>query len=244
MATRIPLLIKLVSALVYLSSDIPGYTLSHEIPWQAASVNETIDPGDGGPVQRFWLGANFTFATTDVNTTTNVITKTAHGFVNGEGPTIFTSSTTLPGGMAIHQKEWIGVVDVDHFKLYPTRADALAGTNARDLTTQGTGTHTCARGGYLVVPKSVNKVRVTGNVRVETDLADYLLAVVGKNFATAYGLPEEWTYDYAVNLASGDFVVTEGDMLSINEEGGGADDHTIDADEKATWMAITAIGRE
>lgn len=226
------------AALVYISADTPGFEGAvGSVAWTAASYNKSYSPSDGGPVQRFWMGASFTFATTDVNVANNTITKTAHGWSTGECTAYFSSSGGLPGGMAVLTNYWVIVVDSSTIKLATSRANALAGI-AVDITTQGTGTHTCNRGSALVVPSGVTEVRVTGNIRVETDDEGYLTALIAKNGATYYGMPEGYTFDYALNLCSSILEVSEGDVFHLNEEGGSVDGHTIDANEKATWMAM------
>lgn len=228
-------------ALVYISADTPGFTGAvGSIVWTASIYNDSVDPKDGGPVQRFWMGTSFTFATTDVSVANNTITKANHGWSTGECTSYFSSSGGLPGGMAVLTNYWVVVVDVNTIKLATSRTNAIAATPiVVDITTQGTGTHTCNRGSALIVPKTVTKVRMTGNVRTETDLTDYLTALIAKNTATYYGMPECYTFDYAVNLCSSRLNVAEGDIFHLNEEGGSA--HTIDADEKATWLSIEVL---
>lgn len=227
-------------ALVYISSDTPGFTGGvGSVAWTAAIDNTAWDPRDGGPTQRFWLGPSYTFATSDVNTTNDTITKTAHGRLNGEGPFYLSSSNTLPGGSAALTKYWFNVVDANTYRLSTSRANALANVYV-NLTTQGVGTHTNNCGSGIVIPAGgITRVCVRGNVRTETDLTDYLTALIAKNGATYYGMPEGYTYDYAVNLCSASIPVVEGDIFHLNEEGGSA--HTIDAGEKATWMSIEVV---
>ena len=71
-----------------------------------------------------------------VNTTTNVITITGHGFVNGlivQG----TTTTTLPGGMSLATDYYIKYRTANTF----TISETLDGANV-DITDAGTGTHT------------------------------------------------------------------------------------------------------
>lgn len=78
---------------------------------------------------------NFTFATTDVNTGTDTITVTAHGFASGE-KVRFTSTGTLPAPLSANTDYWISSATANTFKL----ATILNGT-AIDLTSTGAGTH-------------------------------------------------------------------------------------------------------
>lgn len=92
-----------------------------------------------------------TFTDADVNTTTNAINKTAHGYqtgaignlTNSGGalPTFATSPSTSPSIDGI--KHWYVIrVDADNFKLAVTLEDALA-NNPSDITAAaGGGTHT------------------------------------------------------------------------------------------------------
>lgn len=81
------------------------------------------------------------FIPADVDTATDAITITAHGFVTGDGPYQVSSTGTLPGGLAVSTDYFAIVVDADIFQLASNRTNALAGT-AIDITSQGTGTHT------------------------------------------------------------------------------------------------------
>lgn len=80
------------------------------------------------------------FATTDVNTTNDTITETAHGFLTGlKGQ--FTTTTTLPAGLSLSTDYWVIKVDDNTYKVATSLANAQAGTQV-DITDQGTGTHT------------------------------------------------------------------------------------------------------
>ncbi len=84
--------------------------------------------------------ANKTFVAGDVNTTTDVVTVTAHGFLTG---TLVTLTTTggLPAGLATSTNYYVIVLTANTIKFASSQANALAGT-AIDLTTAGTGTQT------------------------------------------------------------------------------------------------------
>lgn len=229
-------------ALVYLSGNLTGFTSETAIPWEAASYDTEHDPADGGASQRFWLGANFTFATGDVNTGTEEITETGHGFTTGEGPVWFSSSGSLPAGLSASTNYWIIVVDANTFKVATSRANALAGT-AIDLTTQGTGTHTCVKATRLVVPAGVTKVRLTGGTRTNTSDASgnqYLLRIQ-KNGASTYPGGSSQETDTAgtdsVNVSSPVLDVSEGDYFELVEFGTSA--NTLLANQ--TWFGIQAL---
>lgn len=75
----------------------------------------------------------FTAATTDI------CTKTAHGFVTGQKVRV-SSTATLPAGLAAATTYYVIKLTADTFKLASTDANATAGT-AVDITDTGTGTH-------------------------------------------------------------------------------------------------------
>ena len=81
------------------------------------------------------------FAPTDVNTATEEITITGHGFNRSGVPVRFSTTGTLPSPLAVDTDFFVIFVDANTIKVASTRANAIAGT-AIDLTTQGTGTHT------------------------------------------------------------------------------------------------------
>lgn len=94
---------------------------------------------------RMMIGAGqdvrtFNFATTDVNTTTDVITVSSNlSLYTGQAVTL-SSSGTLPGGLSAGTY-YIIRVSATTVKLASSRANAVAGT-AIDLTSTGSGTHT------------------------------------------------------------------------------------------------------
>jgi hypothetical protein len=78
-----------------------------------------------------------------VDATANTLTLTAHGLLTGDGPVRWTTTDTLPGGMAIDTNYWIVRVDANTIKLAATFADAMAASPVTiDLTDTGTGSHT------------------------------------------------------------------------------------------------------
>ncbi len=229
-------------ALVNITADFAGHTASATmIPWTAAAYDTTFQPNDTGGVQRFWLGANFTYATTDVDTTNEYITKTGHGFVTGEGPFFFTTSGTLPAGLALATKYWAITIDANTFAVATSRANALASTKV-NITGVGTGTHTCDRGSYLVVPAGVTYVKLVGQMGADSDLAGFFSSIIQKNGAAAYGgsmVLSDTATSLANNVASAVVSVTEGDYFTLTEQG--ADAYTLSGDQTRTWFAIEVI---
>ena len=81
-----------------------------------------------------------------VNTATDTITATAHGFRLNTcpGPFRFTTTGTLPSPLAVDTDYWLIVPTQDTFKVATSEHDAAAGT-AINLTTTGSGAHTLVR---------------------------------------------------------------------------------------------------
>ena len=96
-----------------------------------ANLNVWADYSDATPQN---------FATTDVNTGTDVITITGHGLENFQRVQ-FTSTGTLPAGITASTTRYVVVLTANTFKVATTYANAFAGTTI-DITDVGTGTHT------------------------------------------------------------------------------------------------------
>jgi hypothetical protein len=86
--------------------------------------------------------ANKTFVDANVNTTTNQITVTGHGFTAGFGVQI-TTTGVAPAPLSGSTMYYVGVIDANTLTLHTNMDDAVAGTNAIDITSAaGGGTHT------------------------------------------------------------------------------------------------------
>lgn len=235
-------------SLITLTADETGGVVGGAgdvIPWDVATYDTTFDPGDGGGVQRFWMGTTFTFATTDVNTTNNTIAKTAHGWITGESTGPFTSSGGLPAGMVAGTNYWVIRVDADTFKLATSRANALAGT-AVDITTQGTGTHTCSRGAYIIIPDGVTRVQFTGGVIAESSLSGQLIITFAKNGSVSNWIGNsqlgvDTAGEENAAILSPVLAVTAGDYFGLSNFG--SDAFTIDADVGQTYLSIEVVTR-
>lgn len=83
----------------------------------------------------------FSFASTDVNTSTDQITVTASPELKTGRKIRLTTTGTLPTGLALATDYYLIVIDSTHIKLATSEANALAGT-AIDITAQGSGTNT------------------------------------------------------------------------------------------------------
>lgn len=85
-----------------------------------------------------WTGAK-TFLPADVNTTTNRITVTAHGFATNDIVTV-KSTGTLPGGLNTNYQYEVTVIDANTIELeYPITG--APGNGIVVLTSGGSGTH-------------------------------------------------------------------------------------------------------
>lgn len=89
-------------------------------------------------------GTDVTFATTDVNTTTDEITASAHGMITCDGPFTLTTSNTLPAGLTAGTRYWVRRTASNLFQLATSAQNAKAGTVV-NITSTGTGTHTLVR---------------------------------------------------------------------------------------------------
>lgn len=81
-----------------------------------------------------------TFLDSDINDTTEVITKALHGLITGT-PFVLTTTGTLPGGLSLATTYYAIRTDDNNFKIASSEANAFAGT-AINLTANGSGTHT------------------------------------------------------------------------------------------------------
>jgi hypothetical protein len=80
-----------------------------------------------------------TFAAGDVNTTTNIITKAAHGFATGDTVIFGAGGGVAPSPLVDGYYYFVRAVTTGTLTLHGTRAEAIGNTNALDFTTQGTG---------------------------------------------------------------------------------------------------------
>lgn len=106
------------------------------------------EAGSVSSIRNLSLVAAFNFATTDVNTTDDEITETAHGLLTGDVGQ-FTTTGTLPAGLSLATDYWVIKVDDDTFQVATSLANAEAGTQV-DITDQGSGTHTFTMSGASI----------------------------------------------------------------------------------------------
>jgi hypothetical protein len=94
----------------------------------------------------FLLGSGVTFT---VNSTSNIIQRTAHGKSNGD-LIVLDSTVTLPGGLSKATKYYVVNANTDDFQVATSY-----GGSAIDLTDTGSGTHSY----YDFAPTTVNDKR-------------------------------------------------------------------------------------
>lgn len=94
------------------------------------------------PTSNTWEIQNYDIpnAGTFTAATTDICTKTAHGFEFGQIAQL-TTSGTLPGGLSLATNYYVVPQSVDTFKLSTSLANAKSGSFV-DITSTGSGTHT------------------------------------------------------------------------------------------------------
>lgn len=110
-----------------------------------------VDPSAGMPLAQWKMkntDAEFhtNFATTDVDVAADTIFMEDHGFRTGDGPWGFSTTGTLPAGLAVSTDYYLRRIDNDKFALHITIDAARAATGTIDITDVGTGTHTLDHG--------------------------------------------------------------------------------------------------
>lgn len=90
------------------------------------------------------LASSATGDTFVVNSTNDRCTAVAHGFSDGEGPYVLTTTDTLPAGLSASTFYWVSVISADQFLLHTGNREGTGLTQV-DITDAGTGTHTITR---------------------------------------------------------------------------------------------------
>lgn len=123
------------------------------------------------------FGVFKTFVDADVNTTTDIITITGHGFTTGNSVQLSTSGvlpTATPALTALTTTYYLNCPDADTFSLHTTLADATGGTNLIDITSAaGGGTHRIGTHVYSITKTPVNTISAAdGDVHVGNATAE------------------------------------------------------------------------
>lgn len=140
---------------------------------------------------------NRTFAPADVNTGTETITITSHGFINGQ-KVRFVSSGTLPVGLTANIDVFIIGATTNTFQVSAT----LAGS-AINLTSQGTGTHTVFKYHNLAVTDFVTlsgtdcDPNLDGTYEVVSAPTGYTFTITPSSPVTTAGTTGIARYDYS-----------------------------------------------
>ncbi len=119
-------------------------TVGGDVYYVTRAITPTTDLSTSGARQTYAdsigtayeTGEAATIATTDVNTTTHVITETAHGFVTGQKVTYSDASSTAITGLTDATNYYVIKLTANTFKVATSRANALAGTA---IAISGTG---------------------------------------------------------------------------------------------------------
>jgi hypothetical protein len=109
----------------------------------AIAGTNTIDITTAGTGSAFTISANtinlsLTFAASDINTSTEVITK-AHDFSTGTQVIFNNGGGTSPTGLTNNDSYFVRRTGATTLTLHPTEADATAGSNTIDISAAGTG---------------------------------------------------------------------------------------------------------
>lgn len=161
----------------------------------------------------------YSFATTDVNTATDVITLTGHTLADGTAIQ-FTTTGTLPTGLSLATTYYV----VSSVASTSIKVAATAGGAAIDITAVGSGTHTAtataliARNifvqGYL--PSGIDSTYLVQVYRS----ADSSTSTISDELGLVYELPiyNQFFSTYTKTFAPGD-VNTGNEMISITSHG-------------------------
>ncbi len=126
---------------------IPEFDL---VMWNTTTDNVTVAAMWGVIPHAFTMAGTAMTSVDHTANTTGSITKTSHGWLTGDGPFQFTTSGTLPAGLALLTNYWLVKIDANVFQVSTSLANALNGVVVT-LTSDGTGTLTltgtsaCAR---------------------------------------------------------------------------------------------------
>ena len=166
--------------------QVTADTAVPEMVWATAVKDSGSDPNDSES-PRFWGGPDQAFVGGDVNTGSDEITETAHGYRTAMGP-YEVDCTSCPAPLTDGQDVYIIKVDANTYKLATTTVDALAGT-AIDLTTAGTGATLLGETRFFV-PPGVTLVEVACKIyfeEVATDPPTSRVVAIQKNGASFPG---------------------------------------------------------
>lgn len=118
------------------------------------------------------LGATGTGQVFTADFANNELDIVGHGYVDGDGPFLATTDTTLPDGILADTLYWINEVTAGSLTLHLSREDAFNGTNIVPFVDAGAGVHTltpAANSDALVELQRQNGIAFE-QIRDETDI--------------------------------------------------------------------------
>ena len=114
-----------------------------------------------------------TYEITTVDATANTLEIVTHGFTDGALIKLATTDT-LPAPLAIDTSYYVYTdTEADTFTLHTTKADAIAGTSAIDITNTGTGTHSIVQFDLTEVKIANNELIDKRRDEIAEDMLDY-----------------------------------------------------------------------
>ncbi len=152
------------------------------------------------------------FASSAVDTSTNLVTLASHGLVTGEVGQL-TTSGGLPAGLSLATNYYIIRATANTFGFATSYANAIAGTLV-DITTQGTGNQT-----FTPTALAATLSYYIGNDKNNLHLAQAATAITatGSSYFGTSGIPtfRYFKYVYIVTtgaLTSTDILLVKGDQ--------------------------------
>lgn len=155
----------------------------------------------------YYIPANTISKSVTITTADDLLTNTAHGFVDGDMVKI--SASAMPGGLSssnnyyIHQSTLASPVNT--FTLHRTYNDAISNTNVIDITTTGTSV---VATNYVNLGSRVEKTieyiggqtELLFNEPLSSDITDYEYAIKSSLLVRADGFALHRPYDGGVEL--------------------------------------------
>ena len=142
-------------------------------------------------------GEAATIATADVNTTTDVITETAHGFVTGQKVTYDDGGSTAITGLVDNTVYYVIKVTADTFKVATTLANALAGT-AINLTGTGNNAQTFTP---VITATFISQNGASATVKLVIEAGAGLAALLADNVTFSHSVGAICTFSDATPVA-------------------------------------------
>ncbi len=119
----------------------PGPAIANLTIAGAVTANDRVIGAASGQVKKY---TGQTGQTVTVANATDIWTATGHGFTTGEAVRLSNSGGGLPANSSATTTYYVSVIDANTFKLYTSRANAIAAgaTGLLDVSGDGTGTQT------------------------------------------------------------------------------------------------------